>query len=116
MVFFAFACLVLQERIFLLLRHILEIFLDRFFLLVTLIRGTHRHVADIIDLLDVFTQNTLKKASGVTTKQNVCTTTSHIRRDSYRAATSSLGDNLRFTLVILRVQHIMSDSFSIKQI
>src|SRR5579859_8125116 len=101
MVLFALVYLGLQKLIFLCLRHTREILLNYFFLLSTLIRGTRRHLTDFIELLDVSTQNTLKKASRITTEQNVGAATSHVRRDGYGLATSCLGDNLCFTLVVL---------------
>ena len=61
--------------------------------------------------VDTFCKHLLtSKQFGVTTKENVNTTTGHVGRNSDCSDTTSLSNNLCFTCVLLGIQHFVANS------
>ena len=52
----------------------------------------------------------VREALGVATENDVDTTTGHVRRDGHRVKCTRLGDDLRFTEVLLGVQHFVRNA------
>src|SRR5579859_2413407 len=104
----------LQEFVLFGLAHIGDIFLDGLFLLGTLVLVMIWHLANIIDVLGMFAQNTVEVALGVAAQQDIGTTTGHIGSNRHGAATPGLRHNLGLFFVMLGVEDIVWNALFLK--
>ena len=114
MILFALTHLPLEQLILLSFGHIVEILLDGLFFFRALILVAFRHLTDVVDLLSMFAQDTIEVPFGISTKHNVGTTASHVGSYSNGATTPGLGNDLCFTCMVFRIEHIMRDTLLIQ--
>ena len=87
---------------------------DGLFFFSTLILVAFRHLTNVADLLGMFAQDTFEVPFGISTKHNVRTTASHVGSYSNGATTPGLGNDLCFTCMVFRIEHIMRDTLLIQ--
>ena len=78
------------------------------------LRIAHRLDDDVVR--EGLSELTAGEELGVTTEHDVGTTTGHVGRDGDGAELTGLGDDLRFTLVVLRVQDLVLDALFLEEL
>ena len=108
MVLFTLPYLPLEKFFFLLISHVCNIFLNGLFFLYSLILSLFRHVTDIVNLFSMFAHNALFEPVWIAAQQDISSTTSHVGGNGHSPATSGLGHDLCFMLVIFRIEDVVS--------
>src|SRR5262249_51608225 len=78
--------------------------------------GRFGNVPDVVYALGLLAQDGIEVAGGIASQQDVGTTARHVGRDGDRATAPGLGDDLCFTLVVFRIEHVMLHSLLIEEI
>src|SRR6266487_6414111 len=116
MILLALKYLCLQYFVLFLFRHISNVLLNRFLFFGTIVLILLRHLADEVHVLCMFTQDGVEVPSRVATQHDVGTTTSHVGSDGHCSTTPRLCDNLRLTLVMFCIQHIVWYALPVEQL
>src|SRR5260370_6272910 len=115
-VLFALTDFLLEEFVPLLLGHTLDVLPDRLFFFCTLVFGRLWNVADVVYTLGMPAQDGIEVAGGIAPQHDIGTTAGHVVRNGDCTAAPRLGDNLRLTLVVFRVEHVMWHALFIEEI
>src|SRR6266567_2727841 len=105
MILLALANLCLQYFVLFLFRHVSDVLLDRFLFFRTFVFILLWHLTDEVHML-----------CRVATQHDVGTTTSHVGSDGHCSTTPRLCDNLRLTLVMFCIQHIVWYALPVEQL
>src|SRR5947208_15502391 len=116
MILLTFTYLYLQYFVLFLFRHIGDVLLNRVLFIGSIVLLLLWHLADEVHMLCMFTQDGVEVPSRVATQPDVGTTTSHVGSDVHCSTTPRLCDNLRLTLVMFCIQHIVWYALPVEQL
>src|SRR5713101_4564324 len=114
MILFALANLFLEDGVTLLFRHICDILLDGLFFVLSISVVLQGHLADEIDVLGMFAQDSIKVTGWIAAQQNVGTATGHVGSDGNASAAPGLGHDLRLAVVVLGVKNVVGDALHVQ--